>query len=275
MEEVPQLVVVDDSARNSVLANRVYIHNLPWTLTNAQLAEQLSSAGTVRYASIMTHPDGRSKGCAIVEFSSSAESKLAIETLSDLEIDGRKILIREDREPSVAGTARPARGGSGGAMRGGGVRGGYGAGRDGAARGGGVAYGGSGGYPYPRQGDATATAAAVPRAPRPESSAPRSAPLPGSSLYVSNLAWPVTWKDLKDTFAPYSATYADVKMHPDGRSRGFGIVRFATPDNATAAMAALNGTHLCDRPMSIREDTGPKPKVDAAAAAAAVAGGEA
>lgn len=263
MAEVP---AADDPARNSILANRVYIHNLPWTLTNAQLAEQLSTAGTVRYASIMVHPDGRSKGCAIVEFSSSAESKVAIETLNDLEIDGRKILIREDREPGVAGAVRPARiggggGAGGGAMRGGG-RGGYGAGRGGAVRGGGFAYGGAGGYP--RHGfDA---AGGAPRAPRPEGAAPRPPTVPGSSLYVTNLAWSVSWKELKDAFAPYSATYADVKLQPDGRSRGWGIVRFDSPENAAAAMAALNGSVLFDRPMSIREDTGPKPKVDAPAA---------
>lgn len=44
--------------------SRVYVHNLPWSLTNEELAAHMSSVGTVRYASIMTTTDGRSKGCA-------------------------------------------------------------------------------------------------------------------------------------------------------------------------------------------------------------------
>jgi RNA recognition motif-containing protein len=51
----------------------------------------------VRYASIMTHPDGRSKGCAIVEFASPDEAGRAVEAFNDTEIEGRKILIREVR----------------------------------------------------------------------------------------------------------------------------------------------------------------------------------
>lgn len=41
--------------------SRVYVHNLPWSLTNEELAQHMSQAGTVRYASIMTTADGRSK----------------------------------------------------------------------------------------------------------------------------------------------------------------------------------------------------------------------
>jgi len=57
----------------------------------------MGAAGTVRYASIMTHPDGRSKGCAIVEYSNPGEAAAAAETLNNSEIEGRKILIREVR----------------------------------------------------------------------------------------------------------------------------------------------------------------------------------
>jgi hypothetical protein len=43
---------------------RVYVHNLPWQLTNDELLAHMSTAGTVRSANIMTRHDGRSKGCA-------------------------------------------------------------------------------------------------------------------------------------------------------------------------------------------------------------------
>ena len=43
------------------LAARVYVHNLPWALTNEGLALHMSRCGVVRFASIMTAADGRSK----------------------------------------------------------------------------------------------------------------------------------------------------------------------------------------------------------------------
>jgi hypothetical protein len=54
---------------------------------------------------------------------------------------------------------------------------------------------------------------------------------------VGNLSWYVSWQDLKDAFTAHGATYADVKYHPDGRSKGWGIVRFTTADEARAALA--------------------------------------
>lgn len=46
----------------------------------------------------MTLPNGRSKGCGIVEYSTREEAQKAIEKLSHLELDGRMIFVREDRE---------------------------------------------------------------------------------------------------------------------------------------------------------------------------------
>ena len=49
------------------------------------------------------------------------------------------------------------------------------------------------------------------------------------------------------------------------RSRGWGIVRFATAEEASAAMAGMNGVEIAGRPIQVREDKGPI--VPAAAAA--------
>jgi RNA recognition motif-containing protein len=46
----------------------------------------------------MTSPDGRSKGCGIVEYSTVDEAKKAVLTLNDTELNGRQIFVREDRE---------------------------------------------------------------------------------------------------------------------------------------------------------------------------------
>ena len=46
----------------------------------------------------MVEPDGRSKGCGIVQYASAKEAKIAIRRLTDTELDGRPIFVREDRE---------------------------------------------------------------------------------------------------------------------------------------------------------------------------------
>ncbi len=108
-----------------------------------------------------------------------------------------------------------------------------------------------------------AAGAGGPRGPRP-GAAPRAGGggggVPGTSVYVGNLPWSFDWKALKDLFAEYGPGYADVKIGNDGRSRGYGIVRFDTPDAAAAAIAALNGTPVGDPPREIvvREDRPPE-----------------
>ena len=71
-------------------------------------------AGEVVYCDVMKEPDGRSKGCGIVEFSTSEEAQEAIKTLTDTELKGRMIFVREDREISSGGGGFGGRGGGGG-----------------------------------------------------------------------------------------------------------------------------------------------------------------
>ena len=65
---------------------------------------------------------------------------------------------------------------------------------------------------------------------------------------------------------------ADVMQDRTGRSKGWGIVKFVTTENADAAIAAMNMSEVDGRQMEVRYDRGItviKP------AAAAAAGGEA
>ena len=58
-----------------------------------------------------------------------------------------------------------------------------------------------------------------------------------ATVFCGNLPWGVTWQQLKDVFAGegLSPEYADVKIGYDGRSRGWGTVRFADMERRTAA----------------------------------------
>jgi len=49
-------------------------------------------------------------------------------------------------------------------------------------------------------------------------------------------------------------TFADVMMEPSGRSKGCGVVEYATQEAAQAAIETLNDTDLLGRKIFIRED---------------------
>lgn len=75
-------------------------------------------------------------------------------------------------------------------------------------------------------------------------------------VYVGNLAWGVDWRDLKDLFKTvgHEVTRADVMQTRDGRSKGCGIVEFATVEGAKQAVMTLNDTELKGRQIFVRED---------------------
>jgi RNA recognition motif-containing protein len=58
----------------------------------------MRQAGEVVHAEVLRSSDGRSKGCGLVRYSNAAEAKTAIETLTDTDLAGRPIIVREDRE---------------------------------------------------------------------------------------------------------------------------------------------------------------------------------
>ncbi len=94
---------------------RVYVGNLSWDVSWQDLKDHMRSAGEVSFAEVMTQPDGRSKGCGVVEYESAEDAKQAIDTLNDSELKGRMIFVREDRETGRGGGG----GGGGGDFRGG------------------------------------------------------------------------------------------------------------------------------------------------------------
>lgn len=117
------------------MAMKLYVGNLPYSMTDSDLQSLFEQHGTVQSAQVIIDRDtGRSKGFGFVEMGSSEEGQAAIQALHDQEINGRKLTVNEARP-------REDRGGRGGG--GGGGRGGYGGG--GGGRGG---YGGGGGKRY-------------------------------------------------------------------------------------------------------------------------------
>jgi cold-inducible RNA-binding protein len=75
------------------------------------------------------------------------------------------------------------------------------------------------------------------------------------NIYVGNLSFDTTERDLEAAFAGYGAvTSARIATDRDtGRARGFGFVEMANQSEAQAAIGALNGTQLQGRTLVVNE----------------------
>jgi RNA recognition motif-containing protein len=81
------------------------------------------------------------------------------------------------------------------------------------------------------------------------------------NLYVGNLPNSTTEAELRQVFEPHGAVekVTVVTDRETGRSRGFGFVEMTDASEADKAIAALNGTDLGGRPLTINEA---KPKTE-------------
>ncbi len=103
------------------MGKKLYIGNLSYDVTDADLQQLLGQHGTVESAVvIMDKMSGRSKGFGFVEMSSDAEAQAAIAALNGKDHGGRALTVNEAKPREE----RPRGGGGGG-----GGRGGYGGGR--------------------------------------------------------------------------------------------------------------------------------------------------
>jgi RNA recognition motif-containing protein len=118
------------------MGRRLYVGNLAYGVTEAELRETFAEAGEVVDVKVVLDRDtGRPRGFAFVELSNDGEAAKAIESMNGRELQGRAMNVSEARERTGGGGG----GGGGGGFRGGGGGGGYGGG------GGGGDYGGGGG----------------------------------------------------------------------------------------------------------------------------------
>ena len=72
-------------------------------------------------------------------------------------------------------------------------------------------------------------------------------------LFVGNLSFDITEKDLQDAFAAHG-TVTETNLMMDrttGRPRGFGFITMNSPEEAQKAIAALNGSQLGGRALTV------------------------
>ena len=108
------------------MGKKLYVGNLGYDVTDADLSQLLSQHGTVESAVvIMDKMTGRSKGFGFVEMSSEQEAEAAIAALNGKDYSGRDLTVNEAKpREERPGGGRGGRGGGGGYGGGGGGRGG-------------------------------------------------------------------------------------------------------------------------------------------------------
>ena len=121
------------------MPSKIYVGNLPWRATDAQLTQLFGQYGEVTDARIVTDREtGRSRGFGFVTMTDATAAQNAIRAMNGYSLEGRNLVVNEARDQQGG----PGGGGGGGPRRGGG---GYGGGGGGYGGGGGGGYGGGGG----------------------------------------------------------------------------------------------------------------------------------
>jgi RNA recognition motif-containing protein len=88
------------------MGKKLFIGNLPYSATDASLAEIFSQAGQVTSAKVvMDRMSGRSKGFGFVEMTSDADAAASVEKFHGADYDGRTITVAEAKpQPLRMGT---------------------------------------------------------------------------------------------------------------------------------------------------------------------------
>src|SRR5262249_54662768 len=144
------------------MSRKLFVGNLPYSVTSERLSEAFSQFGTVTSSKVIVDREtGRSRGFAFLEMETDDQGAAAMQAMNGALLDGRSIAVREavERQPCAGGFGGGGGGGGfrprgpgtpygtgGGAGGGGGYGGGGGGGGYRGGGGGGYSGGGGGGY---------------------------------------------------------------------------------------------------------------------------------
>lgn len=82
------------------MSKKLFIGNIEWSVSDADLEKLFSEYGAVEEAVIIKDKfSGRSKGFGFVTFTNDDEADKAISGLHDHDLNGRKIAVNEARPP--------------------------------------------------------------------------------------------------------------------------------------------------------------------------------
>ena len=80
------------------MSTKVYVGNLPYTVTKDKLTQLFSEYGKITEAVVISDKySGRSKGFGFVTFADDESAKKAIEAMDGKELEGREMKVNEAR----------------------------------------------------------------------------------------------------------------------------------------------------------------------------------
>ncbi|KAL8216768.1 hypothetical protein R6Q57_023605 [Mikania cordata] len=104
LQDEVSLVKTEDTQKESLQNNRVFVLNLPWSYSADDLKNLFAECGTVQDAEIIKRKkDGKSRGYAFVTMASTEDALSAIEKYDSHELMGRIIRVefaKDNKKPS-------------------------------------------------------------------------------------------------------------------------------------------------------------------------------
>lgn len=200
--------------------SRLFVGGLAYSTDWKSLKDHFMAIGDVEFASVLTKPDGSSKGCGMVNYINPADAQRAVQLLNESLLDGRHIMVKLDlnadfKKPPAPGAGGPSQASqliqavSKSFFHGGGG-------------------GGEGVHLPPDQ---------------------------ISRVFVGNLSFSTTWQALKDHFkAAGTVEFASVLENPNKTSKGCGMVNFLSNEEARAAVSLLHESALDGRQITVKLD---------------------
>ncbi|XP_049910625.1 heterogeneous nuclear ribonucleoprotein M [Epinephelus moara] len=229
---------------------RVFVSNIPYDVKWQALKDLMKEkVGEVTYVEHLMDAEGKSRGCAVVEFRTEELMRKAVEKVNKHNLNGRPLKVKEDPDGVIA--QREMNKGQGGGPPGG--------------------HGGMGGMDrmnMDRMGPGpTGPMVNIPPSLMNNPNIPNEiihglqAGRIGSTVFVANLDYKVGWKKLKEVFSMAGMVVrADILEDKDGKSRGMGTVTFDMPIEAVQAVSMFNGQLLFNRVMHVKLDEKSLPK---------------
>ncbi|XP_063690644.1 myelin expression factor 2-like isoform X2 [Bolinopsis microptera] len=209
---------------------RCYVNNLPYDLKWQQFKDHMKEAGNVTFVELFEDEGGKSMGCGLVEYSTPEEAKKAIESLNDSKVNGREVKVKADEVrfyPKIPDPIGPPP-----------QMGGHGHGH-------GHGHGPMGPGPM----------GPGPMHPMDMGPPPMQQQAVSNVVFVSNLAYEITPKFLRDQFRGAGEILrVNLERDKEGKSKGFGTVTYAYPDMALRCIDMFNQKSIKGRRLSVRLD---------------------
>ncbi|XP_029987946.1 heterogeneous nuclear ribonucleoprotein M isoform X4 [Sphaeramia orbicularis] len=219
--------------------------------------------GEVTYVEHLMDAEGKSRGCAVVEFRTEELMKKAVEKVNKHSLNGRPLKVKEDPDGVIAQREINKAQGGGGPPAGHGGMGGMGRmdrmnmDRMNMDR---MNMDRMGPGPNGPMVNIPPSLMNNPNIPN-EIIHGLQAGRIGSTVFVANLDYKVGWKKLKEVFSMAGMVVrTDILEDKDGKSRGMGTVTFDMPIEAVQAVSMFNGQLLFNRVMHVKLDEKSLPK---------------